>query len=259
MFPTPEILLHLNAIAEEALRGGPALPVAIGFALALLEAVILPRRLWGKALAVLVVVLCGAGAAALLRHEQHTSRAIVASQAAGRVAAETSALHGVWVQLDGLARTLPSPTKATPEKFDTVDNAAASLNAKVASLTEQVTALKTGSVGRSIDPANATKLADDLRQYGSYRAVVSCVTGDDEAYSYANQLVGILKIAGWDAHGPESTANVVEAPAMGVTVLVRDPSAPDAAKILLAAFDRLNIAHQPGISADDAIPDTATV
>ena len=62
----------------------------------------------------------------------------------------------------------------------------------------------------------------------------------------------------WDANGPEQTANVVEGPAMGVTVLDRDPSAPDAAKILLAAFQQFDIPHQVGITAQYAGPDSAT-
>jgi hypothetical protein len=85
------------------------------------------------------------------------------------------------------------------------------------------------------------------------------VPNDVEAYGYATQLIGILKAGGWDALGPEITANVLEGAAMGVTVLIRDPTAPDAAKILLDALNQSNIPHQPGISANDAIPDTATV
>ncbi len=46
---------------------------------------------------------------------------------------------------------------------------------------------------------------------------------------------------------------------MGVRVFVRDPSAPDAAKILIDAFNQFNIPHQPGVSANNAIPDSATV
>jgi hypothetical protein len=46
---------------------------------------------------------------------------------------------------------------------------------------------------------------------------------------------------------------------MGVGVFVRDPTAPDAAKILIDAFNQFNIPHQSGISADNAIPDNATV
>ena len=130
------------------------------------------------------------------------------------------------------------------------------MSAKVASVKEQIAALKAGETARTVDPATAVKLADFLRQYGSFRVVVSCVPGDLEAYAYANQLVGILKSAGWDANGPEQTANVVEGPAMGITVFDRDPSAPDAAKILLDAFKQFDIPHQVGITAEYAVPDS---
>ncbi len=46
---------------------------------------------------------------------------------------------------------------------------------------------------------------------------------------------------------------------MGVTLYVRSGAAPDAAKILIDAFGRFNIAYQSGITPVDAIPDPATV
>ena len=238
MFPTSEILARLDRLVEEATRWGPALPVALLFGVALLEAVLLPRRWWVRGVAVLVVVLCGTGAGVLLHWEQRTSH----GKATDQMAAETSALRGLWAQWDALSRSLPPTASEVPAKFDTVDDALASLSAKVASIGDQiaqVAARKEAPAGRSIDPASAVKLADLLRQYGSYRVIVSCVPGDDEAYFYANQLVGILKAAGWDANGPEATVNIADGSAMGITVLMRDPTAPDAAKILLNALGQL--------------------
>jgi hypothetical protein len=101
-------------------------------------------------------------------------------------------------------------------------------------------------------------MIDYLRQYGSNRVVVSCVPSDLEAYTYANQLVTILTMAGWDARGPELTA-VADATAMGVSLYVRDPRTADAAKILIEGFTRFNVPYQTGLAASDAIPDTATV
>jgi hypothetical protein len=259
VFQTPDLLLaRLDGLIEEVVRLGPIAPLALLFAVALGEAVLLPRRLWVRGAAVLVVLLFGAGAGALLLWEQLGSHA-AAGQVADREASELFALQGLWDQWDRLSHTLPSPPHESPGKFDTVDDALASLSAQVAVLREQIDSLTTGSTGRAIDPPTAAKLSDYLRSYGSYRVVVSCVPGDIEAYTYANQLVAILKSAGWDASGPEATLNVTDKPAMGVMVLVRDPTAPDAAKILLDAFNQMNIPHQPGISADYAIPDTATV
>jgi hypothetical protein len=259
VFPTPEIIARLNGWVEEAARLGPVLPAALLFVVALAEAMFLPRQMRSKAAAALVVVLCGLGAGALSRWEQHKTRETAAGQAADRAAAESSALKGLGAQLDALSQTLPPPSNEPEGKFDTPEDALASLSAKVAAMGDQVTALKAGAIGRSIDPATAMKLADYLRQYGSYRVVVTCAPGDVEAYAYATQLVGILKAAGWDASGPEATANVLEGPAMGIMVLMRDPTAPDAAKILLDAFNQWDIPHRPGIAADETIPDAATV
>jgi hypothetical protein len=253
------MLAGLDWLLDEAVRLGPILPLAILSAVALGEAILLPQRLWAKGVAALVVVLCVAGAGGLLLWEQQRSHSTAEGQAADREAAELAALHGLWGQWDALSHKLPAPAKEPPGRFDTVDDAIASLSAKVAAVSEQVDASKAGAIGRSIDAATATKLSDHLRQSGSYRVVVSCVPGDLEAYTYANQLVAILKTAGWDANGPEATLNITDKPAVGVMVLIRDPTAPDAAKILLEAFNQMNIPHEPGISANDAIPYTATV
>lgn len=256
MSPTSEIVARLDWIMDEATRWGPAVPVAVGFVVALVEAVVLPVRLWAKGAWVAVVVLCGIGAVAMLRWEQRAAYGAAADQRA----AETTALHGLWSQLDSVSHTLSPPATEPPEaNFDTIDGGLASLSAKVATLNEQIAALKAGAVGRTVDPETATKLVGYLRQYGNYRVVVTCAPSDVEAYSYANQLVGILKAAGWDGNGPETTVNLLEGPMMGVSVFVRDPSAPDAAKILIDGFNQFNIPHQPGISANAAIPDGATV
>lgn len=253
------MLAHLHGLIEEAMGLGPALPLGLVLAFALLEAVVLPWRYWAKGAWVLGVVLCGVGATVLLRWDQQTSSGVAADRLSARLASETAALHGLWSQWDGLSQTLPPPADKSPDgSFDDVDGALASLSAKVATVTAQIAALKAGETARAVDPATAVKLADYLRQYGSYRVVVSCVPSDVEAYNYANQLIDILKSAGWDANGPEQTANVVDGPAMGITVLDRDPSAPDAAKILLAAFQQFDIPHQVGITAEYAAPDSAT-
>jgi hypothetical protein len=256
VFPTFEILSRLDWLVEWTANWGLVLLLSPLVLIALVEAIVLPHRLWAKGAWVGVVALCAVGTAGLLRAERHHANA---SEADSQQAAETAALHGLWTQWDDLSKTLPPSNDSPPASFDSVDDALASLNAKVAIVKDQVAALQTGAVGRAIEPTMAGKLADYLRQYGSYRVVVSCAPSDLEAYSYANQLIDVLKSAGWDAHGPEATANITEGPAMGVSVLVRDPTAPDAAKILIDAFNQFDIPHQPGISADNAIPDGATV
>jgi len=202
------------------------------------------------------VALIGVGAASLLRWQQQSA----ATAAAEQDAAETSALQGLWSQWDTLSRSLPPPPGEGPAAaFDSVDDALASLSDKVASMADQITALKASTKGRSVDDQTAARLADYLRQYGSYRAVVSCAPSDLEAYTYANQLANILRSAGWEALGPEATTNPDEGAAMGISLYVRDPAAPEAAKILIDAFGRFNIPYQSGIAKSDAIPDPATV
>jgi hypothetical protein len=242
-------------LIDEAVRGGPALAVALVVAVAVLEAVILPRRLWAKGICVLAVAFCGLGAGALLRWQQQVTIAARADQ----LAAETAALRGLWSQWDALSQSLPPPSGHVPAaKFDNVDDALASLSVKVASVGDQIALLKAGAKGRSVNAETAAKLADYLRQYGGYRAVVSCAPSDLEAYTYANQLANILRAAGWDANGPEATT-MEEGPAMGVSLYVRNPAGQDAAKVLVDAFSRFNIPYQSAIAGSDAIPDQATV
>ncbi len=259
MFQTSEILLRLRELAGEAARLGPTLPLGLALALALIEAVVLPSRYWAKGAWAAAVVLVGIAAATLLHWEQVLSGNAAADRLTARLAAEAEALHGLWSQWDALSKSLPAPSgDSPPGSFDNVDDALASLSGKVAAVKQQIAALKAGETARSIDAATAVKLADYLRQYGSYRVVVSCVPSDVEAYGYATQLVDILKSAGWDAGGPEQTANVVGGTAMGITVFDRDPGAPGAAKILIDAFKQFDIPHQVGVTAAYAAPDDAT-
>lgn len=98
-----------------------------------------------------------------------------------------------------------------------------------------------------------------LRGLGPQRIVVSAVPGDTEAFTYANQLVNILREAGWDVHGPETTT-IFGTPAYpGVTLLA--PSGGAAVKAvtgLAEAFARFNIPYRSGIPPREAIPDPGT-
>jgi hypothetical protein len=249
---------RLIAWLDEAARWGPALAVAIVFAVALIEAVMLPRRVWAKGAWILVVAACGGLAGGDLQWQKQGRQ----QQEQGRHRAESNeiaALHGLWDQWDRVSETLPAAGEHPAASFDTTDDALASLSAQVSGIGRQIAALQEQPRGRSIDGETATKLVDYLRQYGSYPAVVSCVPDDVEAYNYATQMVNILRAAGWDAHGPEITAVLASAMAMGVTVVVRDQHAPEAAKILLDALARFNVPYQSGIAESEAILDTATV
>ncbi|MBV8778578.1 MAG: hypothetical protein JO258_15380 [Alphaproteobacteria bacterium] len=235
----------------------PVVPVVLLVALAAVEAAVLPQRVWVKTVW-LFVVACAGVAAALLLQSQHQVAGASAAAAAEQRAAEVAALRGLWSQWDGISRALPPAGEAPAARFDNVEDALASLSVKVAGIDAQIAAFKSRKTWRSIDADNAANLAEFLRQHGSYRAVVSCPPGDVEAYAYANQLSNIMRAAGWDAHGPETTAGE-EGAAMPVSLYVRNPASPEAAKLLADAFGRFNIPFQAAIAQSDAIPDEATV
>ncbi len=215
----------------------------------------LPRRAWAKGVWAVAVLACGALASADLRL-QHQQGQIISQSTTG---SEIAVLRGLWSQWDALSQTLPLASESPTASFDTIDDALASLSFQVAQVDRQIAALREQTKGRSIDGEAAPKLADYLRQFGSFSVLVSCVPDDVEAYGYANQLVNILRVAGWDAHGPEISAARPGAAAMGISVFVRDPRSPGAAKVLLDAFTRFNIPFHSGIAASEAILDTATV
>jgi hypothetical protein len=173
---------------------------------------------------------------------------------------ELAQLRDLSSHLSALARLLPGAPPANPEQ--TVDSLASSmysLNSRIGELQAQIDALREKAKTRSVDSDTAAKLADYLRQFGNRRVVVSCVPGDPEAFTYANQITNILKGAGWDAHGPEATSIFGDAPAMGIRLFVRSGVAPDTAKILLDAFSRFDIPYKSGTTSNDMIPDNTTV
>ncbi|HEV8680006.1 MAG TPA: hypothetical protein VGQ90_11575 [Stellaceae bacterium] len=184
-------------------------------------------------------------------------------QARTRVALgeEAARLQQLGQRLDELGSLLPAGPGETPDQtFDTVAAALASLNARIKDLEAQIQTLAEKYRARTIDPETAEKIADYLRPFGSHRVVVSSVPDDVEAYGYANQVANLLRAAGWDALGPQTTTIFGEVPAMNIRVYVRaGTEPPEAARILLDAFFRFNIPYQSGITPEAAIPDSATV
>ena len=214
------------------------------------------RKYWFAA-----VLICGALAIGASAGQQNNSRALLGQ--------ETARLHELWSRLDEVGRLLPAGPGTTPgetpgETLDTVAAALVALNARIKDLENQIHALQEKSRTRAIDPDTATKMAEYLRRFGrplgTRRVVVSCVPGDVEAYSYANQIANVLRASGWEALGPETTTIFGEAPAMGVTLFVRGGGAPpEAATLVLDAFARFNIPYRSGVTPSAAIPDPATV
>jgi hypothetical protein len=237
---------------EAALWWLPTAAVAALTVLGLVMAAAQPARP-GSKYRIATVLLVGVLAIGASAWQQNTSR-----RALGE---DTARLRELRARLDEVARLLPvGPGASQAETFDRIAAALTALNTRITDLESQTRALEEKSRIRTIDPDTAEKMAESLRRSGGHRVVVSCVPDDVEAYTYANQIANVLRAAGWDALGPETTTIFGEAAAMGVALYVRGGGAPpEAARLVLAAFARFNIPYQSGIMPSTAIPDPATV
>jgi hypothetical protein len=162
-------------------------------------------------------------------------------------------------RLETIGKLLPNGTNTTPKDTDTVAAGIVALSQKIKNLDDQVSVLQQKYKARTIDDAVASLLADYLRGLGTARVVVSCVPDDVEAYGYANRIAEVLRSAGWDALGPETTKVNGDASAMGIQLYVRGEPGQQIAKVLIEAFRKYNIPYQAQISSGETIPDNATV
>ena len=126
-------------------------------------------------------------------------------------------------------------------------------------LEDHIQELEAENQVRSIPQQTADDLASYLKQFGSRQVIVSCIPDDTEAYLYANQLVNVLKAAGWDAQGPETTKIFGNIRSPGVNVYVNGENGLDTAKLLLDAFAKFNIPYQSRVTPSGAIPDVASI
>ena len=136
---------------------------------------------------------------------------------------------------------------------------ASDLTRRIKELEHRVKELEAVRRTRSIAQPAADDLTSYLRQFGSRRVIVSCIPDDLEAYQYANQLVNIVKAAGWEAQGPQVTKIFGDVRALGVNVYVNSESRSDTVKILMDGFAKVNIPYQNRVTPSAAIPDTETV
>jgi hypothetical protein len=242
-------------IGIEALWWLPIVAVLAMTVLGLLAATRRPpglaRRGW-----VLGILIIGIASIALTAWQESASHA-----ALGREAAR---LAEIGNRLDQLGKSLPQTpggnTDGNPTvTFDTVSDAIRSLNARIEDLQEQIRAARETYQRRHIEPETASQLAAYLRRLGSYRAVVSTIPGNAEAFTYANQLVNILREAGWDALGPETTTIFGTPSYPGVTLFAPSGGDPKAVSGLIEAFTRFNIPYRSGIPPREAIADPGTV
>jgi hypothetical protein len=163
-----------------------------------------------------------------------------------REAEETSALAG----------TSAAP-QAPPAAFDVPRTS--ELTRRIKTLEDHVKELEAGRRARSIPQTAADDLASYLKQFGSRRAIVSCIPDDIEAYRYANQLVNILRAANWEVQGPQVTKIFGDVRAPGINLYVNGDKSSDTVKILLDGFAKFNIPYQSRVTPSGAIPDTETV
>jgi cell division protein FtsB len=148
---------------------------------------------------------------------------------------------------------------ASAESDTTAEATRAQLAERVEKLESRIKELEEGGHGRAISADTAAKFSEYLRQFGSHRVVVSCAADDLEAYNYANQLVNIVKAAGWDAEGPEVTEVFGNVRTIGINLYVNENNGADTARILLDGFAKFNIPYQSRVTPTQAIPDTETV
>jgi hypothetical protein len=243
---------NLASIEIEALWWAPVVAVLAMTALGLLAAAGRPpgmaRRAW-----VFGIFIVGGVATALTAWHGQASHA-----ALGR---ETARLAEIGTRLEEVGKLLPpSPGGNPTATFDTVSDAIRSLNTRIEDLQQQMRTARETYRSRRIEPDTASRIAAYLQGVGRYRVVVSTVPGDAEAFAYANQLVNILREAGWDALGPETTTIFGTAPYAGVTLVapsgvVALPAVPK----LIDAFTHFNIPFRSGIPPSEAVSDPATV
>src|SRR4051794_21254075 len=246
-------------IGIEALWWLPVVAVLTMTALGLLAATGRPpgsaRRGW-----VLGILIVGIASIALSAWQEVTSHAALVREAAR--------LEDIGNRLDQLGKLLPRAPGGNsdgntggkpPATFATVPDATRSRNARIEDVQEQIRAAREMYHRRHIEPETASQLAGYLRRLGSYRAVVSTIPGNAEAFTYANQLVNILREAGWDALGPEITTIFGTPTYPGVTLFPPSGGDPKAVAGLIEAFNRFNIPYRSGIPPREAIADPGTV
>jgi hypothetical protein len=149
-------------------------------------------------------------------------------------------------------------TSAAPQASP-AEPGVAGLTFRIKVLEDRVKELEAGGQARSIPQQTADDFGAYLKQFGSRRVIVSCVPNDMEAYRYANQLVNILRAAGWDAQGPQVTKIFGDVRSPGVNLYVNGENTSDTVKLLLDGFAKFNVPYQARVTPSGAIPDAETV
>ena len=223
----------------------PTFAVVAMTGLGLAAAIVFPRSARDRRTWAGVILVCGIIAIAASAWQQ------------ARGWAGFAELRALRAELDAIGRLLPQPTPRASAA--SVGAAIASLGARIHELETEVAALREKSESRALGAGTVAGMADYLRPFGSHRVVVSCVPDDVEAYGYANQLASVLRSAGWDAPGPQTTTIFGKTPAMGLSLYVPAGQPPDTARILIDAFAKFNIPYKSAIAPSEAVPVAGTV
>lgn len=128
------------------------------------------------------------------------------------------------------------------------------LAAQVKALKARLAALQKGLETRRISPKTAKHVAAFLKKSGSHRIVVSALSGDIEAYRYADRLAAVLRAANWKVLGPEKTRIFGDLRGDGVSVFSNPQHPAAAAQLLISAFKEFGIPYQPRVMPDGAVP-----
>ncbi len=155
-----------------------------------------------------------------------------------------------------------SAPQRTAGRAAILEHAIARLNAlrdEKEALRVEVAVLEKKVEGRSIGSGTAAKLEAYLAHSGSREVAVTSLSGDAEAYRYANEIVDILKKAGWKAAGPEATMIFGSAPAMGINLYVPQKTDADTANILTSAFTRFDIPYESRVMPSGTVPEPGVV
>jgi hypothetical protein len=228
---------------DHLLRWLPTFFVALVLVPALAAAVSLRASARRKVAWLVVIVLTGGLATAATVWQQRDLRQ--QAKSFGRLARATGLFES----------PLPKPKQIVGRvtaEIDALSREAKTLRAKLANIERR-------EKGRVIGAQTAAQLIADLKQAGSHDVVVSCVRGDDEAYAYADQILNILKQAGWQASGPEPTVIFGDAADMAIGISAPEGTAVVGAKILMDAFTKFAIPYRTLVPPDAAVPSGSAV
>lgn len=100
---------------------------------------------------------------------------------------------------------------------------------------------------RIVSPSTAEKIIQDLKAAGSFQVTVRRGGPDSEIAQFSSQMEQILKLSGWQVHGP--IISMASSGVQGIYVVVNDNDKPPvSARILLAILQKHGITVTPDVN-----------